>query len=420
MPPRRPAIPSLDGNSSSVPPIKVVDGLETSRYVGAELPGEQILVYTIHDGRAMPGDVVLGSGSALLEDPAVASAYRTERDWGANLVARHLSRHLGLGGFVKVELARALLDYGRLPGCSEPGMPHLKRRAIFAPVSGLLSHGSKEALLSRYDQLEEDMTRRFVGKRLTLAVHTYDPTDSGGEPRPELSLITGPEQRRERAVMQSVPYGSLFPAELHETCDRNLTRRMVRRLESAGREVSVNQPYEMHEGSVELRAQARLFYIYLRGRFEEMFPETSGRSAFQRVWAMLLDVSGRSREAGALLGFLRRSGAAPAGLEWDFAEARQAHCEIQRFLAGNWQPLLREYRCSGERPLSLAVEVRKDLLCELDRDGSVIGLRLDGDSNAREIARQLAGAIAEYVREPLTATGAPSVRTMPARASRVG
>ncbi len=410
-PPYRPAIPALRRGSSAVPTLRPLAGAALARYAGTELPGERILIYSIHDGRLLPADLLDTDEPALSHSRMVRDAYRTERDWGANLVAGYLARHLGLGGYFRVEVARVLLDYGRLPGSSPAGAAHLKRKAIFAPVSELLSPAGTERLLrGGYDRLEAAMTRRLAGKALSIAIHTYDPYDAGGRLRPEMSLITGFAGVERPTPAARSAYDPLFPMDLREaTCDPALCHRALSNLERGGREVSINSPYDLHEGSVELRAQSRFFFRYLKRRFDEAFPEIGESVSHQRVWSMLGDVAQRSAESRSLHGFLHRCRPAPAGQEWACAGGRHAYREIARFLGERRDQLIRDYLFVHDRPSTLAIEVRKDVFCEFDNDGAVAGLRVDAHQVARDLARRLAAAVAAYVRRDLPA----STRSVP-------
>ena len=411
-PPHRPAIPALRRGSPPVPPLRSVPGLEPARYVGDELPGERILIYTIHDGRSTPSLAL----TALTKHPEVRHAYRKERDWGANLVAGHLARHLGLGGYLKVELARVLLDFGRLPGRSRADVAHLERRAIFPPAGELLSLAATERLLGCYDRLEAILTRRLAGKALSIAIHTYDPLDDDGRLRPELSLITGRAaggQTQPRAGVERLTpgaesaYDPLFPMDLRElACASALSGRALANLERSGRQVALNIPYDLHAGSVELRAQGRFFFDYLRRRFNQALPGAESASHL-RVWAMLADIGRRDPASRVLHGFLHRSRPAPVGHEWECADGRRAYREIARFLGTHRDELIPDYRFVDDRPSTLAIEVRKDLLCELDNDGAVAGLRLDAQHVARDVARQLAAAVAAYLRRDLQTVTRP-------------
>ncbi len=430
--PFRPAIPALRRGSSLFPRLKTISGVEPARYVGAELPGERSLVYTIHDGRGIPAELLGASETALLRGREVCRAYRTERDWGANLVAGHLARHLGLGGYVKVRVARVLLDFGRLPGSSPAGVAHLKRRAVFPPVGPMLAAETIDRVLERcYGGLEAEMTRRLAGKTLSIAIHTYDPLDADGKLRPELSLITGfttgdrpvrayraTESPDTRSAYDRSAYDPLFPMDLREAaCDPALSRRVISNLERGGREVTLNRPYDLHEGSVELRAQGRFFFRYLRRRFEAAFAKKGESASHRWAWAMLADIARRSSASRVLDGFVHRSRPAPAGLEWTCAGGRRAYREIADFLTAHRAELLSDYRFVHDRPSTLAIEVRKDLLCELDNDGAVAGLRLDAQHVARDLARRLATAVAAYVRKDLAAKPATAELPELARAS---
>ncbi len=434
-PPYRPAIPALRRGSSPVPPLKAASGLEPASYVGDELAGERILIYTIHDGRRIPaylsgtdqpalspaghpegGQAEYRPSTRLRRDPRIHRAYRTERDWGANLLAGHLARHLGLGGYLKVELARVLLDFGRLPGRSPAGVAHLKRKAIFPPAGDLLPAAATGRLLGCYDRLEAIMTRRLADKALSIAIHTYDPLDDDGKLRPELALITGraagAQTRQFGGVEKPTPaaesaYDPLFPMDLREaTCDSALSCRVISNLERSGRQVALNHPYDLHEGSVELRAQGRFFFRYLRRRFNQALPGAESASHL-RVWSMLADIAQRRPASRALHRFLHRSQPAPAGHEWECADGRRAYREIARFLDAHRSELTQDYRFVHDRPSTLVIEVRKDLLCELDNDGAVAGLRLDAQQVARDVARQLAAAVAGYLRRDLATSTRP-------------
>lgn len=397
---------ALDGGRRRPAGPEVVDGLVPVEYVGDEAPAERALICTVHDGGQVPGELLDGE-DALLERREVRCAHAAERDWGANLVAGHLARELGLGGFAKVNLARLMLDFARFPGCSRPGAPHLLRKSIFPPMAELLSPETKHRLLDRYyESIDRDLERRFAGKALIVAVHTYDKVERPVTYRPEVSLVTG--------TLASQPYatpapGRLFRDPVHgydplypmrlcdAACDPLLSCRMAFDVEQSGRHVSINYPYAMADGCVEVRTQVRCFFRYLRRRFEEAFPGSRDRTPHRRVWEMLLDVTGRSIGGGALRRYIHRGRRAMPERERLFADARDAYCEIARFLAENEAELLRDYRFARERPSSLALEIRKDLLCEFDAEGRVLGLRSDADQTARDLARQLAGAITSYL-----------------------
>lgn len=385
--------PATDGRGSTPTPIA---DEELVQYVGEERPDDKVLIYTVHDGHGVPGELVRNGEAVLLERPEVLRAYRRERDWGANLVAGHLARELGLSGFLRLNLARVFLDFNRFPGWSPPGISRIRRKSIFPPLEGLLSRESKHALLARYyDRISRDLMRRFTGKALIVAIHTFNTTGRDGTRRPEIGLITGlPGGREEPAGF----YDPLFPQRLAENaCDPGLGRRLIRDLERVGPPVTVNDPYWMFDGCIESRAQVTFFFRYLARRFADATPGTRDRLGYRRVWDMLLDVTRRSGYGEALRAYLHRGRPPLPGSAPLFVDARRAYRAIARFWTEHRLELLRDYRFALERPNNLAIEVRKDLVGVLDREGHVTSLRTDADDTARALARQLAGPIDSYL-----------------------
>ncbi len=407
-----------DNKSDRSPIPEIVDGLEPVEYVGEERPDENVLVYSIHDGAGVPGELLGDDEGSLFERPEVRRAYRRERDWGANLVAARLARELGLGGFVRINLARLVLDFGRFPGCSPTGAPHLERKSVFQPMAGLLSAATRETLLRcYYDRISRALTPRFAGKKLLIAVHTYDALQYSRAYRPEISLITGSESPTQAAAAAAEPiYDPLFPAELGETvCDPMLVCRTTFEIENGGRMVAMNYPYAMSEGCLEYRAQVRFFFDYLRRRFNAAFPETDSRIAYRRLWEMLFDVSRRAGWSRALHGYLHRRAPSPPGLGPLFAEIHCAYRRVSRFVAENRSELVTGFRFAGERPSCLGIEVRKDLLSDLDREGEVADLRPDAEATAAGIAGELASPIASYLETMFPGRAAAGGNVVPFR-----
>ena len=269
-------------------------------------------------------------------------------------------------------------------------------------MAELLAPETRESLLRcYYDRISRALARHFADKKLLIAVHTYDAFQYSRAYRPEISLITGSESQSQAAAAEPV-YDPLFPAELCETvCDPMLICRTTFEVENGGRLVAMNYPYAMSEGCLEYRAQVRFFILYLRRRFAAAFPETEDRIAYRRLWEMLLDVSRRAGWSRALHGYLHRGRPSPPGLGPLFAE------------------VLCAYRFAGERPSCLGIEVRKDLLSDLDREGEVADLRCDAEATARGIARELASPIASYL-ETMFPRGAASGRAASGRAASGG
>lgn len=366
--------------------------------VQSALPG--VLAFTIHDGSQFPRHLFGDRTEEVLAREDMAMAYGIERDWGANLVARHLAVELDLGSYLRVDLARMAMDFGRFPGVSSQGAMYLRRHAIFDPLQALMTEEMCHGMLRRYyDTISQQMVQHFAAARITLGVHTYDKHNSTGTVRPELSVIARSLSYQQTSDIPPHIFDPLFPAIVGETtADRLLVYHTTLALERGGRRTSLDYPYAMPEGSVEMRAQAWFFFRHLRDCFTEAHPETRESPAFQRVWQMLLDTVRRSTECERLRAFLHRYREAPRGSENLFAEARRAYVTIREFLDAH-PDLVEAYLASPERPSCVGIEVRKDLLSEIDTQGIPVRLRPDADEVARDIARDIASALRAFFAE---------------------
>lgn len=372
--------------------------------VGSRTPSpgaDRALIFTIHDGSQIPRHLFGERTAEVLAQPEISRAYIRERDWGANLVARELAREIGAASYTRVNLARVVMDFGRFPGCSSVGAEYLRRHAIFPPLEHLLSEQERHELLARYyDGASRTFVDQFARRRLTVAVHSYDPCNSSGTERPEISLVARSLEYQWTSTMPPYIFDPLFPPELCETtCQRYLSYRMLADLERDGWRTALNYPYIMPEGSVEIRAQVWLFFRYLRERFLAAFPEHWEEPGYQRVWQLLLDVTRRSGEAERLRAFLHRYREAPRDSQELFAEARRAYSKIRRFTEAQREQLLTDYRFSTQRTSCLGIEIRKDLLCEVDRERGLARLLPDAEHTARRIAACMAPAVRELVAE---------------------
>lgn len=378
---------------------EIRETLDAIELVGQEAPGAQAVVLTIHDGDAVPRHLFGEQTEAVFARPEIADAHFLERDWGANLVARELSHALGLGCFLRVALARVMLDFGRFPGASGHGVEYLLRKAIYPPIEGLLEPEVKHELINRYYYgISDGLTRQVADKLLLLDVHTYDTRNGSGTDRPEISLINRSLEYQQTSTIPPYLYDPLFPAYLCEsTCDRELVYELLLGLQRAGWHVTKNYPYAMPAGSVEIRAQVWFFFRYLRQRFTAAFPETRDQEAYQHVWQMVLDVTRRSCDAQSLRGYLHRFREAQTGSEKLFADARRAYREIRRFLEHDRFEVAREYTFAAGRPSCLGIEVRKDVLCHLDRERGEVRLRDDAELVAKQIAAHFVAPVAGYL-----------------------
>lgn len=401
--------------------FEIVDHLEPIRFTGDVDPSERTLVYTIHDGRKIPRHLFDQDPKELLKDPEVADATSRERDWGADLVAEHIARELGLAGILRVELARAVLDYGRFPGSSKPGESYLERHSFYPPFDGLMSESAKHVALERYyDSISRTLTDHFARTRVMLAVHTYDPANASGSERPEVSLVTRGKEYQSTSSIRPGVFDPLFPAILCETTGhRLLTYRILLNLESLGHRAELNYPYVMPDGSLEIRAQVWFFFRHLRGAFEEACPETADSEAYSMVWKMLHDVARRSSSCEHLRGFLHDFRDPPPGQAALFVQCRAAYERIASFLDRHRAELVDVYRHSRDRPSCIGIEIRKDLLVDMDEHHRFAGFRPDAEVVAAEIARGIAPAVRDFLDQPLPQRERPRPVVRP-RAAAVG
>lgn len=395
--------------------VEHLEPMEFVRFDGAKstgVPDEDIVVFSIHDGGQVPRHLWSARTEEVLEDGEVSYAYMRERDWGANLVAEKLARALGLSGFLRVNLARVILDFGRFPGTSALVAEYLRRQSMFPPVEHLLSEETKHEVLARYyDGISQVLTQHFSNKRLTLGVHTYDRFNKSGTERPRLSLISRSLEYQLSSSLPPYVFDPLLPTSLVETtCDRRLIYRMGLDLENAGIPTATDYPYLMPEGSVEIRAQVWFFFRHLRRIFTAAFPETADKAEYLRIWQLLQDVTRRSPDCERLRAYLHRYRDAPPGLERVFTNARTAYAEIKDFLQNERTRLLEGYRFQAERPSCLGIEVRKDQLAILGERNEVLDQRNDIEERAAEIAGQLARPIRAHMDQALPLRHAPATQ----------
>lgn len=377
-----------------------IDDDSSSIHPPSTRPEDQdILVFTIHDGAQIPRHLWGERTEEILERPDIRHAYVHERDWGANLVAENLARALGLSGYLRVNLARFVLDFGRFPGTSALGEGYLTRHSMFPPVEHLLSEEAIYDVLDRYyDGISEVITQHFAAKRVSLGVHTYDALNATGTERPKISLVTRSLEYQIGSTIPPYVFDPLFPPILGEAvADRSLSYQVLLDLERSGHHTALNFPYLMPEGSVEIRAQVWFFFRHLRRHFCRSFPDTRERPEYQRTWQMLLDVTRRSTDCEQLRAYLHRYRAAPQGQESLFRRCRQAYARIQEFLGTHRHTLVDEYRYSPDRPSNVGIEVRKDLLSWIDAHRGTVEPRSEAQEFAHEIAGIFAGSVLEYV-----------------------
>ena len=190
-------------------------------------------------------------------------------------------------------------------------------------------------------------------------------------------------------------FDPIYPDVLGEsTSSRILRDRMSLDLERSGFRVSSNHPYALPEGSIEVRSQVWAFFAFVRARYLEAHPATADDAAHELVWRMLLNTNLRQAEPEALRGYLHRYRTATVEQAELFERARRAYEGIREFVTPT---LITEYRRSPDRMSSLALEVRKDLLCEFDDRGRPLPATAEMRERATEIGAIVAGAIRTFL-----------------------
>ena len=361
----------------------------------------RLLVDVIHDGNVLPARFLRDADGSPIADPeALHTDYVSERDWGAELIAAHLASALHLHDYVRVNRARVLLDFGRFPGITPPSADFMRRFAINYPFSTALDYVQKKVLLeAHYDRISEGMDAAIRDKLVKIAIHTYDEHNANRTRRPPVSILTRSLGHQKDFGMPVGLFDPAFPDVLAEfTADRILRSRLALTLEEAAIHAADNYPYALPEGSVEVRSQVWFFFRHVQLAYEAAFgpdPERDRNRPSPRsiVWDMLLDTNLRSADSEALRSYLHMYRHPPAGLEAMFDRARAEYERIVAFIGLEDGALVNNYRNSVDRPSSILIEVRKDLVWRFD-EGRPIGPRAD---DARLIARILANAVRTYL-----------------------
>lgn len=386
--------------SARLPPLEqvAVEALpRDERYQYPAVYRSGVMIDVIHDGAMIPREFLRTADGTPIPDGAFYDSYVKERDWGAALVAERVSARLGLQGYYRVNVARVLMDFGRFPGSTHKDAGHLDRFAINHPFSELLSHDQKAKVLSNYyDRISQGYEEAVKGHFVKIAIHTYDKRNASGTVRPQVSIVTRSDAYQTNSKLPVGTFDPMFPDILVEFCaDRILRDRISLTLERGGIPVEHNYPYALPEGSIEVRAQVWYFFVFLRQEFEEAFPETAEDPAYQRVWDMLLDTNLRDARSDTLRSYIHMFRRAPRSGLKKFQDARDAYFHIRAFLDRDDQAVVEQYRFSPNRPSTLGIEVRKDLVWELDARDRPVRPRLD---MASRVGDTIAEAIAIYFR----------------------
>ncbi|MEO1269167.1 MAG: hypothetical protein AAFX99_13780 [Myxococcota bacterium] len=379
------------------------DEVEPIRHGVPEAMRDQVVIDVIHDGHWLPEEFLVDRQGKAIDVETIQADFVRERDWGALLVAKRLAGRLGLPHVIRVNVARVLMDFGRFPGSTPRHADHLNRHAINYPFSSLLSYPQKKQLLERYyDGVSSELEGRLRGKRIKIAIHTYDRHNSSGTERPATSLMTRSIAYQISSELPGGLFDPLYPDILAEfTCDRVLRDRISLTLEKAGIPVAHNYPYCLPEGSLEVRYQVWAYFCALREAFELAQPHTQNDPCFAMIWEMLMDTNLRSSLSDALRGYLHMYRRAPDGREALFNQAADAYAQVRRFSAEQGDGFVEAYRFAPERTSSIAIEVRKDIVCALGEDGLPLGVHTE---HVHTVADRIAEAVVVYLRHDMASS----------------
>jgi hypothetical protein len=373
---------------------------------GVDVPAaydKYVLLDTVHDGWTLPERFVQGFTQADLL--GLDEVYRRERDWGASWVAMRLAQRLRLSGFHRVNVARALLDFNRFPGSTQPDVGHLDRLAINPPFSETLTYEQKaDVFTNYYDKISEHFDDVLRTCSVKIAIHTYDTHNLSGTERPAISLITRPAAYQLKAKMPTGAFDALFPSILGEfLASRVLVYRIALSMERKRIPVALDFPYLAPDGAVEVRSQVWFFFNYLRRRYEaaNRYASSDEAASFRLVWAMLLDTNTRSSATVAFREYLHAFRRPPGQLEGFFERGRKAYDRIRAYLHDHWAELVDQYRYSPWRPSALGLEVRKDFLFDFE-NGVPTHLKI---SDAERAVEGIAEGIEAYLEYDLGVNG---------------
>ena len=380
--------------TKSAPPV-IFEEVETNDFALPPVFQDRISLDVIHDGAYIPPEFLQNAAGKPFPQEEIQKYFVIERDWGANFVAARLAYKLGLPGFLRVNTARVLMDFGRFPGASQNEATHLGRLAINHPFSKLLDFNQKREVLEKhYDIISDTMDEYLQGKLLKIAIHTYDRDNISGTERPIISLVTRMLNYQLESKMPEGMFDPLFPDVLADyTVDRVLVSRISLALEKNMVSVGHNYPYLLPEGSIEVRHQVWRFFDWLHRQFVIAYPETAENSAFNAIWRMLKDTNFRSAESAALRSAVHHY-RRPTKQKTNFYDRSvQAYHTIHRFLHDPKNNLVQKYRLDPMRCMSLGIEVRKDIVWDFDEQGRPTQPNFE---RAYRITDLLAESIIEY------------------------
>ncbi len=376
------------------PPVRYVE-VENDNMGMPQWFSDRISIDVIHDGAYIPSKFLQDENGVPFDRDTLQKHFVIERDWGANFVAERVASKIGVPGYLTVQTARCLMDFGRFPGSSKDDATHLGRHAINQPFTDWLDSKQKRAVLEEhYDSISDSFDELLQGKVLKVAFHTYDQYNESGTERPHVQLVTRMLSYQMEARMPADIFDPIYPDVLADyTVDRVLVSRLSLNLEKEHIAVGNNYPYLLPEGAMEVRHQVWRFFEWLHKRFTQDFPDTGQDPAYKAVWRMLKDTNFRSAESAALRSVIHLFRRTHSNKEALYNRALDAYHHIRNHLKRHPE-LIQAYRFDPMRCMSLGIEVRKDLVWHFDDQGRPIEPRFD---QVNRIGDLIAKALIEYI-----------------------
>jgi hypothetical protein len=233
----------------------LVDGVVKKPFAG------NLVLHVIHDG-----DVVPAQFAELTEDAKAKAdldeTFVRERDFGAGLVAAAAAQALSLPHWLRVRLARCVLDAGRFFGIETSGADPLDRLAIEARIASRLDDDGLDHLAECHARIESTILDALLDTsetpRVAIGVHTYDPRNADGSKRPEVAVLSVPRSiALNRAVIARYRDPVLRSADLPQTAEARFVDALIAELKAQNFKVGRNDPYHLPDGSLEVRAHHR-------------------------------------------------------------------------------------------------------------------------------------------------------------------
>jgi hypothetical protein len=384
----------------------------------ADTSASTVRLATIHTGSIVPRrfwEAYEAWASNICSRQVLETAHLGENDWGADHVAYAVAQVINSPAFHRVRLARTVVDSARFPGVTPPYCVTAARRLAIAPpfseieLDGGAHHQLRCALLAAYDdvvnaiQQSEDAVAASAGTdtpvapAISLSVHTYDPRNPSLTERPDVGVVHVPYNFFTEHGLSPGSYDPLFPPELADsTADPHLAECIAGRLESHGYRVGRNYPYQLPEGSIEMRFQVRSYFHYLRRIVRQQFNEPEGSEA---VWRMLIDVTHRDPSSAALRSALHAYLPPQPPVEDELAQSVSTYRRIEQWLRTNLgRSVLLGYARSRLRPSALLVELRRDLVWDISTRRHAETIRTRGkETNICRLSAAIGEGILDYL-----------------------